>query len=965
MKTTLKLQNRLLVLLLCGTMLLGSIPLSGTAAFADDEKESEGTVLTSEVTNMDLAGYVGENLIGNVKNWQIEAYRNNRGIVDQIAIANSEGLALEKLLGADWFGVDSHFDIDVHDKDGGKALGFTMKKVPTAADTASFDRDIRFANDPSAATDWSGAEYLQIRVDASDIDSAVKFRVAFEENAVGRESFSLNTGSAVTLIDDQKGESTVTVTAGGFFTLPASFKGKILLPLNTTAFSRYWQEGGNGKLDLSKVVQFQLSVKGDFVGKTFFIDDFSTVDAQNTAKSAWSIDGVSKRNSYTGSIMIWYGEFVGKLLTGMAYCYRATPDEALKDAADEIITDLAKAQGKDGYLGVFLGGARYSISSGNWDLWNQYHCIVGLVEWYKLTGSDTALEVAKKCLDCIYDTFKDRSYIVAGGEETNRGIAHGYAMMYQVTGEQKYLDEAIRIIEKDCKGEKNSWYDCALKGRDFASSKCLRWEVLHMVMTLGILYEETGNKEYYEVMSFVWESVLKTDVHNGGTFTTNEGACGDPFAEGIVETCCTIAWAALTNEYYRYNQSVRVADELERSYLNGVLGGLLDDDKYCTYNTPQDGIEGSADFHGGGYDGRRVPSQKDIAFQYNSTSPDMNCCQANYARGIGQLSGWAVMSGENALYLNYYGPSAITTKVGDKTVTLTQKTEYPLNGKVSLTVSGLEQDTAFTLNLRIPTWAHGSTVSFDGKTVNAKSGEYFEIDKTFKNGDTIELNIALSFTYQTGERAQKGFASVFYGPVLLTLDNYYAPNAPQSTALTVKEIENAVISAGGQEDAMLFFDLTVGNETLRLVDFASAGKYHENPIPSTYYSWLTITDAPESKEGVTWQNTDKIKIFFGENLMGESALAYAGDTVKFTVSIPEGQVIDKITSSIDDLAITLDGDTGSFTMPEEEVTLSVSFKEGGNDPIDPPQAGDATAIIAVLAIVAGCALFVVLKKKKA
>ncbi|MBP3321824.1 MAG: hypothetical protein J6M12_05680, partial [Clostridia bacterium] len=199
----------------------------------------------------------------------------------------------------------------------------------------------------------------------------------------------------------------------------------------------------------------------------------------------------------------------------------------------------------------------------------------------------------------------------------------------------------------------------------------------------------------------------------------------------------------------------------------------------------------------------------------------------------------------------------------------------------------------------------------------------------------------------------------------LTLDNYYAPNAPQSTALTVKEIENAVISAGGQEDAMLFFDLTVGNETLRLVDFASAGKYHENPIPSTYYSWLTITDAPESKEGVTWQNTDKIKIFFGENLMGESALAYAGDTVKFTVSIPEGQVIDKITSSIDDLAITLDGDTGSFTMPEEEVTLSVSFKEGRNDPIDPPQAGDATAIIAVLAIVAGCALFVVLKKKKA
>ena len=377
--------KRILCLVLSALMLLGIFPIGIYANNTDTSTERSTTALKSDIQNMNLSGYVGENLIGNVKNWQIEAYHNNRGIIEQILFANSDTVSLDHVLGTDYFGVDSYYTIDIVQAEKGNALSWTLKNRP-----GSFsDRDMKFANAPSAITDWSGATDLTLWVDASDVPSSVSVRIAFEENTVGRESYELKKGATVYL-HTQNTESAVKVADKGYISLPVGFNGTIRLPLNTDTFSRYWQEGSNFKLDLGKVVQFQLSVSGDskLVGKSVIMDDFSILGSFGE-KTVWNFDTLQKRgvggNVGNGNIQKWYGEFVGKLLTGMAYSYKATAEEALKTAADEIIDELAKAQGEDGYLGVFVGNDRYAISANNWDLWNQYHCISGLLEWYKLT----------------------------------------------------------------------------------------------------------------------------------------------------------------------------------------------------------------------------------------------------------------------------------------------------------------------------------------------------------------------------------------------------------------------------------------------------------------------------------------------------------------------------------------------------------------------------------------------------
>lgn len=935
------------------------------------------TALKSYVGNMNLKGYVGNNVKNNIKYWQTKAYENNKNIIDQIAGAKDNLATLDSVLGTDYFGVDKYYNIDIAEKNGKKALGWTLKNVPSLFS----DRDMRFAVAPSAVTDWTGATELWVKVDATEISAAEKLRIAFEENVAGRESYELIPGAEVRLIGNNA-EGMVIVGAGGYVELPAEFEGFIILPLNTAVFSRYFNEGGNGKLDLGNTVQFQLALQGgeSALGKTFYITEFGIagmsegdelpVSGSGTAgryKTVWDFAGLGKRTGINNSSLAWYGEFVGKLLTGIAYSYRINPTKELFKAAEDIVDNLAAAQGLDGYLGVFVGAARYSIGTGNWDLWNQYHCITGLLEWYKITGNETALEVAKKAADCIYETFKSRSYLVAGGFETNRAIAHGYAQLYEVTREKKYLAEAERIINEDCQ-DYNGWYKTALRGGHFYATSSNRWEVLHMIMTLGILYEQTGKTEYYEVLSAVWQDILENDIHNGGGFTTNESANGNPYSEGVIETCCTIAWAALTNEYYKYNKTVAVADELERTYFNALLGSLLDNDKYCTYNTPMNGVRGGS----GTYDGRRVASQQDISFQYNSGSPDMNCCQANIARGLGQLSQWAAVTEGNELYLNYFGNCAIETEVGGENVIITESTSYPLDGKINVTVSGLDGEKEFTLKVRVPQWAYGSAVNIDGETRTVKEGEYLELKRNWKNGDAFTLNIARYFTYWTGEAEQTGLTSVYYGPVLLTLDEFYAPGRNQKqTYFSVKDFENAVITSGTAEGCWMFADVESSKGRVRLVDFASAGKYGNESFPSSYWSWLSVTDAPQatSEADKKWMNSDKHKVCFGAEVSCPRFMYYEGETVAFKPVQPAGKTIDRVTAP--NAVITSRDGTYSFVMPSEEVEITILYKDaeftGAEDNKQNPS-GYNTALIVCSAVAAvaaaGAALYFIGKKVK-
>ncbi len=78
--------------------------------------------------------------------------------------------------------------------------------------------------------------------------------------------------------------------------------------------------------------------------------------------------------------------------------------------------------------------------------------------------------------------------------------------------------------------------------------------------------------------------------------------------------------------------------------------------------------------------------------------------------------------------------------------------------------------TRFNLNVRIPYWAENASVSINGKPWESKEklspSTYAKIDRTWKNGDRVEVKLPMRLHLQTVPDDQN-LAAILYGPVVL------------------------------------------------------------------------------------------------------------------------------------------------------------------------------------------------------
>ncbi|GAF95169.1 unnamed protein product, partial [marine sediment metagenome] len=254
------------------------------------------------------------------------------------------------------------------------------------------------------------------------------------------------------------------------------------------------------------------------------------------------------------------------------------------------------------------------------------------------------------------------------------------------------------------------------------------------------------------------------DRHNNGGFSSGEKATGNPYHLAPIETCCTIAWMAMSVEMLRLTGDPVVADELELSTLNSVVGMHSASGRWATYNTPMNGI--------------RRASAHSTVFQARQGTPELNCCSVNSPRGFGMISDWALMRDADGLILNWYGPSEITTemKIAPKkalSVTLKQETSYPLGERVRIRVTPSET-AQFCLKLRVPYWSANTKVLVNGRTVpGVRPAAYLRLDRKWRKGDRIDMEIDMSLHFWTGARNCGGLTSVYRGPLLLAFDHRY------------------------------------------------------------------------------------------------------------------------------------------------------------------------------------------------
>lgn len=529
-------------------------------------------------------------------------------------------------------------------------------------------------------------------------------------------------------------------------------------------------------------------------------------------------------------LMPWAGEFAGKFLTAAVLNYRITHDKRLAHTIENLIDQLKAAQGTDGYLGPHPRDQRFNgkVVNGStvWDTWGHYHIMVGLLLWHDESGSAVALEVAKNMADCICDRFlgaKDKISSV-DAVEMNQAIVHGMCLLYEHTGEKRYLRMAEEVVKDFASPGAGDYFKAALAGREFYAMPKPRWESLHAIQGLAELYYITGDSDYRKAFEHIWWSIAKGDVHNTGGFSSGEQATGNPYDPGPIETCCTVAWMALSVDMLRLTGDSVVADELELATFNAALGAQSPSGRWWTYNTPMDGT--------------RNASTHDIAFQARPGAPELNCCSVNGPRTLGMMSQWAVLTSNDGIRVNYYGPcQAAAPTPGGGTVRLAQETGYPRDPSVRIKVSPSAAE-RFTIHLRIPAWSTKTQVSVNGKVrTGVKPGAYYAISREWKPGDTIETKFDFRPRFLAGEKQCEGKVSIYHGPVLLAFDPAF--NSLDTDAVPTIDVGTLrLVPAHGITKPWMAFDAEVDKRTIRLTDFASSGW-----SGAPYRTWLPCASA--------------------------------------------------------------------------------------------------------------------------
>jgi len=147
------------------------------------------------------------------------------------------------------------------------------------------------------------------------------------------------------------------------------------------------------------------------------------------------------------------------------------------------------------------------------------------------------------------------------------------------------------------------------------------------------------------------------------------------------------------------------------------------------------------------------------------------CCQHNHSMGWPYFDKhlW-LATPDNGLCAAIYSASEVQAQVGDGTpVRFEEDTHYPFEEKIQFTFHA-EKTVTFPLYLRIPGWCETATVSVNGEklTVAPQAGKYVRIEREWKNGDTIALNLPMKISVQTWA-ANHDSASVDYGPLTFSL----------------------------------------------------------------------------------------------------------------------------------------------------------------------------------------------------
>lgn len=584
----------------------------------------------------------------------------------------------------------------------------------------------------------------------------------------------------------------------------------------------------------------------------------------------WVAEGI--RGQHRGPY--WMDSDAYKWLEAASYSLVTFPDPKLQACVDEVISIIAAAQEKDGYLNTYFQLMELDKRWTNLGMCHELYCAGHLIQAavanVHLHAEHSLLDIACRFVDHIDNTFgPGKETALPGHEEIETALVD----LYRYTDEKRYLKLAIYFINQ--RGQKDSRLRQELKHLDGIGGGPLKLntqfygtyenydgrysqdhlpvreqtEVVGHAVRAMYLYcgmadvvTETGDSGLMDALENLWVNVTRRRMYITGGIgpaKSNEGFTHDydlPNETAYAETCAAVGMIMWNHRLLQLKGEGRFADIMERVLYNGFLAGISMDSQKFFYVNP---LRSAGEHHRQGWF-------------------ECACCPPNMARLFASMGNYIYSKCDDGLAVHLYIQSKVQIELASgNTLQLRQKTKYPWEGIISFQIQVSDPED-FTLYLRIPEWCRQYTIKVNQNTQKAKAESgYIRIRRNWQTGDQVKLELDMPVERIEANPAvweDVGRVALQRGPVVYCLENtdhsvdvqkiHLSRNSQLKVSfisdllggVSVIEGEATVLNGGNWQDTLY---RRQGNNTYETVQLKAIPYYAwDNRYPGAMTVWI-------------------------------------------------------------------------------------------------------------------------------
>jgi hypothetical protein len=443
------------------------------------------------------------------------------------------------------------------------------------------------------------------------------------------------------------------------------------------------------------------------------------------------------------------GHFTGHYLSACALRFAGFGDDEMKARGAQVVAGLAECQKAlgSGYVSAFPEEFFDRLRTGQnvWAPWYTLHKIMaGLLDMHTLAGDAQALDVLQGLV-----RWTRRWVQPLGDASMARVLEREYGGMNAVlcdlaavTGDAAALDLAHHFDHERIFGPLALGRD-ELKGLHVNTT-------IPKVVGAARRYELTGEGRYRDVAEYFWREVTQRRSYctggtsNGESWNAEAGTLAGELSGYTQECCCTYNMLKLTRHVFGWTADPAGADYYERALWNGVLG-------------TQHPADGSKLYY--------VPLASGFWKLFGTPFQDFWCCTGTGVESFAKLADSIYFHDDRGVWVNLFLASEAAWP--EKRLRIVQETRFPEEEATRLTLR-CEAPVAMALRLRVPAWATGGRATLNGRPLEgfAAPGSYFVLDRTWHDGDRLEVSLPMSLRAQAlpGDESQQ---ALLYGPIVL------------------------------------------------------------------------------------------------------------------------------------------------------------------------------------------------------